>query len=369
MSNKLMNNDSSDAVSLNKYISGTGFCSRREADSYIEQGRVTVNDKTAQSGTRVHAGDVVEVDGEPLKKSKKQVTLYMAFNKPEGITSTTDTKDRTNIISYINYPKRIFPVGRLDKDSNGLILLTNDGDIVNKILRAGNYHEKEYIVMVDKDITPDFIQQMSNGVPVLGKVTRKCVVKQESKKRFRIVLTQGMNRQIRRMCQFLGYKVVSLTRVRIMNIRIGTLPVGAWRLLTTQEVDEMNRMIASSSKTEEASAPSPKAKPYSRKPEPKGTEDRKHKSAVKAGKPEPKRSDERKHKSAGKAGKPEPKRSDERKHKGVDKASKTAGKKPYGKAASPVKTKDRKTTAPTKKATPEQKTPSKKSYKEWRGRK
>lgn len=342
-----MNNDSSDAVSLNKYISGTGFCSRREADSYIEQGRVTVNDKTAESGTRVYAGDVVEIDGEPLKKSKKQVTLYMAFNKPEGITSTTDTKDRTNIISYINYPKRIFPVGRLDKDSNGLILLTNDGDIVNKILRAGNYHEKEYIVMVDKDITPDFIQQMSNGVPVLGKVTRKCVVKQESKKRFRIVLTQGMNRQIRRMCQFLGYKVVSLSRVRIMNIRIGNLPVGAWRLLTTQEVDEMNRMIASSSKTEEASIPSPKAKPYNRKPEPKETEDRKHKTS-------------------GKAGKPEPKRTDDRKHKGADKAT---SKKPYKKAASPVKTKDRKTTAPTKKATPEQKGSGKKSYKEWRGRK
>lgn len=342
-----MNNDSSDAVSLNKYISGTGFCSRREADSYIEQGRVTVNDKTAQSGTRVHAGDVVEVDGEPLKKSKKQVTLYMAFNKPEGITSTTDTKDRTNIISYINYPKRIFPVGRLDKDSNGLILLTNDGDIVNKILRAGNYHEKEYIVMVDKDITPDFIQQMSNGVPVLGKVTRKCVVKQESKKRFRIVLTQGMNRQIRRMCQFLGYKVVSLTRVRIMNIRIGTLPVGAWRLLTSQEVDEMNRMIASSSKTEEASAPSPKAKPYSRKPEPKVTEDRKHKSAGKAGKPEPKRTNDRKNKSA----------------------DKTTSKNPYKKAAAPVKTKDRKPTAATKKVAAEQKKPTKKSYKEWRGRK
>lgn len=244
--------DNNEAVSLNKYISATGFCSRREADEYIEQGRVTINNKPARNGSRVSIGDSVEIDGEPLKKSKKHVPLYIAFNKPVGITSTTDLKDRTNIISYINYPKRIFPIGRLDKESDGLILLTNDGDIVNKVLRAGNYHEKEYVVMVDKQLTPDFIQQMSNGVPILGKMTRKCVVKQESNKRFRIILTQGMNRQIRRMCQHLGYKVVTLTRIRIMNIKLGPLQVGAWRTLTVQEIEEMNRMIASSSKTAEA---------------------------------------------------------------------------------------------------------------------
>lgn len=244
--------DNNEAISLNKYISATGFCSRREADEYIEQGRVTINNKLARNGSRVSIGDNVEIDGEPLKKSKKHVPLYIAFNKPVGITSTTDLKDRTNIISYINYPKRIFPIGRLDKESDGLILLTNDGDIVNKVLRAGNYHEKEYVVMVDKPLTPDFIQQMSNGVPILGKMTRKCVVKQESNKRFRIILTQGMNRQIRRMCQHLGYKVVTLTRIRIMNIKLGALQVGTWRTLTVQEIEEMNRMIASSSKTAEA---------------------------------------------------------------------------------------------------------------------
>lgn len=247
-----------EGLSLNKYISSTGFCSRREADEYIEQGRVTINGKTARSGARVSDADRVEIDGEPLKKSKKPSTLYIAFNKPVGITSTTDLKDRTNIISYINHPKRIFPVGRLDKDSDGLILLTNDGDIVNKILRAGNYHEKEYIVMVDKPITPEFIDKMSNGVRILGQKTRPCIVKQESQKRFRIILTQGLNRQIRRMCNELDYKVVTLSRIRIMNIRLGNLAVGAWRALTQPEVDEMNRMIASSSNTEEASAKPPR---------------------------------------------------------------------------------------------------------------
>lgn len=255
-----------EGLSLNKYISSTGFCSRREADEYIEQGRVTINGKTARSGSRVSDADRVEIDGEPLKKSKKPSTLYIAFNKPVGITSTTDLKDRTNIISYINHPKRIFPVGRLDKDSDGLILLTNDGDIVNKILRAGNYHEKEYIVMVDKPITPEFIEKMSNGVRILGQKTRPCTVKQESQKRFRIILTQGLNRQIRRMCNELDYKVVTLTRIRIMNIRLGNLAVGTWRTLTQQEVDEMNRMIASSSNTEEASA-RPSKRSYDKKAE------------------------------------------------------------------------------------------------------
>ncbi len=243
----------SDLISLNKFISSTGFCSRREADKLIEQGRVTVNDEPAYPATRVSPDDIVAIDGEPLKTKKKQLTIYIAFNKPAGITSTTDLRDKTNIISYINHPKRIFPVGRLDKDSDGLIFLTNDGDIVNKILRAGNSHEKEYIVTVDKPVTPEFVQKMSSGVRILGQRTQPCVVKQEGSKRFRIILTQGLNRQIRRMCNELDYKVITLTRIRIMHVRLGNLPIGKWRLLTPQEIEEMNRMIASSSKTEEAS--------------------------------------------------------------------------------------------------------------------
>jgi 23S rRNA pseudouridine2604 synthase len=236
-------------ISLNKYISSSGFCSRREADKLIEQARVTINGELVLSGATVKAGDSVEIDGEPINKSKKR-PIYIAFNKPAGVTSTTDPKDRTNIIYFINYPSRIFPVGRLDKDSDGLIFLTNDGDIVNKILRASNNHEKEYIVSVDKAVTPEFIRQMSNGVPVLGKVTKKCFVRQEGSRRFRIILTQGMNRQIRRMCEFLGCNVVSLTRVRIMNVELGNLPVGKWRYLTLPEIDKMNAMVAGSHKTE-----------------------------------------------------------------------------------------------------------------------
>ena len=237
----------SDQISLNKYISASGFCSRREADKLIEQARVTVNDEVALAGTRVTPGDVVEVDGEPIKTKKR--ALYIACNKPVGITSTTDVRDKTNIITFLNHPKRIFPVGRLDKDSDGLILLTNDGDIVNKILRASNNHEKEYIVIVDKVITPEFIQQMSNGVPILGTITKKCVVKQEGSKRFRIVLTQGLNRQIRRMCEYLGYKVAKLTRIRIMNVQLEGLAVGHWRYLSVQEMDRMNDMMKGSLKT------------------------------------------------------------------------------------------------------------------------
>jgi 23S rRNA pseudouridine2604 synthase len=234
-------------ISLNKYISATGFCSRREADKLIEQARVTINEELVLPGARVAPGDSVEIDGEPLKSSKKRA-IYIAFNKPVGVTSTTDLKDKTNIISFINHPKRIFPIGRLDKDSDGLIFLTNDGDIVNKILRASNNHEKEYIVTVDQAITPEFIKQMSYGIPMLGTVTRKCFVKQEGGRRFRIILTQGLNRQIRRMCEYLGYKVMTLTRVRIMNVQLGNLPVGHWRYLTPQEIDKMNVLVAQSSK-------------------------------------------------------------------------------------------------------------------------
>ena len=238
-------------ISLNKYISDTGFCSRREADAYIAQGRVTINDVIAVTGNRVDEGDRVEIDGEPIKKKKK--TLYIAFNKPEGITSTTDEKDRTNIVHYIRHKERIFPIGRLDKDSEGLIFLTNDGNIVNKILRAGNEHEKEYIVTVDKLITPEFINKMSEGVRILGKKTKRCKVVAIGKYVFRITLTQGMNRQIRRMCFALEYKVKKLVRVRIMNVHLGKLPIGQWRYLTQEEMDGIHKMVADSSKTEEAS--------------------------------------------------------------------------------------------------------------------
>jgi len=238
--------------SLNKYISETGFCSRREADEYIGQGRVTINDNVAIKGNRVQPGDVVEVDGEPIKKKDK--TVYIAFNKPVGITCTTDMKDKTNIISFINYKSRIFPIGRLDKPSEGLIFLTNDGDIVNKILRAGNSHEKEYIVTVDKPISNEFIQRMSNGVRIMGTVTKKCFVRQEGKNRFRIILIQGLNRQIRRMCETLGYKVTTLKRIRIMHITLTNIPTGKWRYFTADEIKTMDAALAQSSKTGEKSA-------------------------------------------------------------------------------------------------------------------
>jgi 23S rRNA pseudouridine2604 synthase len=243
----LQTGDDLQGVSLNKYISASGFCSRREADKLIDQARVTINDEWAQKTDRVQTGDVVEVDGEPLKK--KVIPIYIALNKPEGVTSTTDVKDKTNIVSFINHTKRIFPVGRLDKDSDGLIFLTNDGDVVNKILRAGNDHEKEYIVITDKPITPDFIQAMGNGVRLQEATTQKCFIRQEGNKRFRIVLTQGLNRQIRRMCDILGYKVIKLTRIRIMNINLADLPTGKWRYFTPDEIKRMEQMLQGSVKT------------------------------------------------------------------------------------------------------------------------
>lgn len=235
-------------ISINKYISDTGFCSRREADKYIEQGRVTINDNVALKGNRVQEGDVVEVDGEPLKKKKN--TIYIALNKPKGITCTTDLKDKSNIIDYVNHSSRIFPIGRLDKLSEGLIFLTNDGDIVNKILRAGNQHEKEYVVTVDKPVTLEFIKTMRSGVRILGVYTKKCFVQQEGSHRFRIILTQGLNRQIRRMCEALGYKVETLKRTRIMSMTLKDLPTGKWRYFTKDEVATINTMVAGSSKTE-----------------------------------------------------------------------------------------------------------------------
>jgi len=240
----LSSEKNSELISLNKYISSSGFCSRREADKLIEQARVTVNGELALPATKVLLSDTVEIDGEPLKKKTRPI--YIALNKPIGVTSTTDPKDKSNIIYFLNHPKRIFPVGRLDKDSDGLIFLTNDGDIVNKILRASNNHEKEYVVTIDKAIGPDFIRQMTNGLPILDTVTKKCYVRQEGNKKFRIILTQGLNRQIRRMCEHLGYNVVKLTRIRIMNVSLGNLLPGKWRYLLPDEINTLNKMVENS---------------------------------------------------------------------------------------------------------------------------
>lgn len=228
-------------ISLNKYISQTGICSRREADRMIEAKRVRINGVIARKGNRVEEGDEVMIDGKLLKKPPKKV--YIALHKPPGITSTTDRRDKDNIIDFVNHPKRIFPIGRLDKASTGLILLTNDGDIVNKILRVENGHEKEYIVKVDKNINRKFIEKMSNGVPILDTVTKKCYVEKLSKNVFKIILKQGLNRQIRRMCEKLGYKVVTLKRVRIMHLHLDNMKVGEWRDLTKEEMDELERQL------------------------------------------------------------------------------------------------------------------------------
>lgn len=234
---------------INKYLSEAGYCSRRAADKLIEQNRVTINGKVPEMGTKVQPGDVVAVDGKNVN-NKNRENIYIALNKPVGIVCTTDTRvEPDNIIDFMKYPERIFPIGRLDKPSEGLILLTNDGDIVNKILRASNNHEKEYIVSVDKPITQDFIDKMGNGVPILGTMTNKCIVEQLNKRTFKIILTQGLNRQIRRMCEYFDYNVTALKRVRIMNILLDT-PVGEWRYLTEQELERLSELIGYSSKTE-----------------------------------------------------------------------------------------------------------------------
>lgn len=230
------------SISLNKYISETGICSRREADSWIEAGRVKINGKIAQKGNRVEANDEVTVDAKPLKAKPKEV--FIAFHKPAGITCTTDRKDRDNIIDYIGHQERIFHIGRLDKASTGLIFLTNDGDIVNEILRSENNHEKEYIVTVDKALNDRFVERMSNGVPILGTITKACTVKKIGKNAFNIILTQGLNRQIRRMCEYLGYQVVTLKRIRIMNINLDGLKPGAWRNLTKEELDQLKILVS-----------------------------------------------------------------------------------------------------------------------------
>ncbi|MDN3596473.1 23S rRNA pseudouridine(2604) synthase RluF [Zunongwangia endophytica] len=239
---------------INKFLSEAGFCSRRAADKLIDQGRVTINGVVPEMGTKIASGDEVKVDGQLIAtEEKEKPNVYIAFNKPVGIVCTTDTKrEKNNIIDYINFPERIFPIGRLDKPSEGLIFLTSDGDIVNKILRARNNHEKEYIVSVHKPIDSGFVEEMSNGIPILDTITRKCFVEQTGEKEFRIILTQGLNRQIRRMCEFLGYEVTKLKRVRIMNVELD-VPVGKWRHITQNELEEIDRLVNSSSKTEEAS--------------------------------------------------------------------------------------------------------------------
>jgi 23S rRNA pseudouridine2604 synthase len=230
-----------EGIQINKYISNSGFCSRREAEKLIEQARVTINDEMVLLTARVFPGDVVAIDGEKIKN--KQKPIYIALNKPVGVTSTTDETDKSNIIRFMNHPKRIFPVGRLDKDSEGLILLTNDGDIVNKILRAGNNNEKEYVVSVDKELNPEMIRQMGNGVKILGERTKPCYIRQEAPRRFRIILKQGLNRQIRRMCAEFGYKVKDLKRIRIMHIQLGNLATGKWRYLTPAEIEQLDRLL------------------------------------------------------------------------------------------------------------------------------
>jgi 23S rRNA pseudouridine2604 synthase len=239
--------ESNEATRINKYLSEVGYCSRRASDKLIDEGRVRINGVVTEKGTKVLPGDVVSVDGKTISEPQEDF-IYIAFNKPIGIVCTTDTiREKNNIIEYINYPKRIFPIGRLDKPSEGLIFLTNDGDIVNKILRARNNHEKEYEVTVNKPITMSFIQKMSGGVPILDTVTRKCYVKQTGNYTFTIILTQGLNRQIRRMCEFLDYRVTKLKRVRIMNIELD-VPVGKWRYLNQEEILVINSMVADSSK-------------------------------------------------------------------------------------------------------------------------
>ncbi len=233
-----------DSISLNKFIRDTGRCSRRQADEWIRAGRVQINGQPTRPGNRVSPGDVVTLDGRPIDEQPEKI--YIALNKPVGITSTSDLRDPDNIIKFVGHSEQIFTIGRLDKNSEGLILLTNDGDIVNKILRASNHHEKEYIVQVNKPVSPDFLQRMRNGVPILDTVTKKCKVEKISRSIFRITLEQGLNRQIRRMCEYLGYRVTKLKRVRVMNILLDDLPTGQWRNLRPTELEGLLALTANS---------------------------------------------------------------------------------------------------------------------------
>ncbi|EMC8778551.1 23S rRNA pseudouridine(2604) synthase RluF [Providencia rettgeri] len=270
--------DTRSSTRLNKYISESGICSRREADRYIEQGNVFINGKRAEIGDQVFAGDVVKVNGQLIEPRNEEDLVLIALNKPVGIVSTTESGEKDNIVDYVNHSTRIFPIGRLDKDSQGLIFLTNHGDLVNKILRAGNSHEKEYLVTVNKPVTDDFIRGMGAGVPILGTMTKKCKVKKEAPFVFRITLVQGLNRQIRRMCEHFGFEVTKLERVRIMNVKLTGIPVGEWRDLTDDELIELFDMMeksesdvkvkkpqksasANKSNTKQTSPSKPKVKP------------------------------------------------------------------------------------------------------------
>lgn len=254
---------------LNKYISESGICSRRDADRYIEQGHVFINGKRAGIGDQVFAGDVVKVNGQLIEPRDADDLVLIALNKPVGIVSTTENGEKDNIVDYVNHSTRVFPIGRLDKDSQGIIFLTNHGDLVNKILRAGNDHEKEYLVTVNKPVTDEFIRGMGAGVPILGTVTKKCKVKKEAPFVFRITLVQGLNRQIRRMCEHFGYEVTKLERTRIMNVSLSGLPLGEWRDLTDDELIELFKAIeGSSSEANPTKKAKPKAKPAAAKSPP-----------------------------------------------------------------------------------------------------
>lgn len=242
-----MSNDNS--ISLNKYISNSGFCSRREADEYIEWELVTINNKLAQKGSRVKDGDEVKIDGRRIKSNKSKTSIYIVLNKPRGVVCTTDSKEKNNIVNYINHKERLFPIGRLDKQSEGLIFLTNDGDIVNKILRAGNAHEKEYHVVVERPLRKDILEKMEKGVKILDTKTLPCKIEQIDEFAFKITLTQGLNRQIRRMCEHFGYTVRKLKRTRIMNVKAGKMKTGEWRYLTKEEMAQIIKMTSGSSKT------------------------------------------------------------------------------------------------------------------------
>lgn len=267
---------------LNKYISESGMCSRREADRYIESGRVAINGKPARVGDQVWPGDTVTVNGQAVEPRDEQDLIFIALNKPVGVVSTTDSAEPRNIVNHVGHSERIFPIGRLDKDSQGLIFLTSNGDLVNKILRAGNKHEKEYLVTVNRPVTDEFIKGMSSGVPILGTVTKPCKVEKVSRCVFRITLVQGLNRQIRRMCEFCGFEVTRLERVRIMNINLKGLPVGQWRDLDSRELDALLGMIRSSSSEAIPGQPSETRKPSGK---PSRTTGGKARKPGKSGKP------------------------------------------------------------------------------------
>lgn len=264
-----------DSVRINKAISDSGFCSRREADTIIENGRVTINGEIGTLGDRVMPGDEVRIDGKLITENENLV--YIMLNKPVGITCTTDTRFDDNVVDFVKHPERIFPVGRLDKPSEGLLLLTNEGDIVNKILRAGNAHEKEYIVKVDRHVTDEFVKRMGSGIPILDTVTKRCKVERISRFEFKIFLVQGLNRQIRRMCEYLGYEVVALQRIRIMNLELGDLPVGQWRDLTAEELKTLKDSVKDSDGLPKVYSENKRQKPEEKKPEEKRREERKFK--------------------------------------------------------------------------------------------